>query len=497
MTVAERAADLIEGAVRAVSSPIVSGIASFNRWRLPPRDAPHPLLTGIHLPMTEELTLHDLAVDGVIPPELDGRYIRIGPNPVKADPRIYHFFTGDGMMHGIRIADGQARWYRNRWILSTTVAKQLGVSGAPGPRHIFDTVNTSIVGHAGHGYATVEAGSTPVRFGEELDDQRYVDFDGTLPGSFSAHPRRDPDTGELHAICYEATDPNRIRYNVIDPSGRVRRSVVIPVSQGPLIHDCAITSRFVVILDLPMTLSMRTVLSGHGFPYGWNPGHPARIGLLPREGGVDDITWLPVDPCFVFHIANAQDLDDGRLALDVIAYDQMFADENDGPDTLPRAFERWTINPASGSVERLAIDNDPQELPRIDERRTGKAYRFAYALGLPRDASDALVGAAPLYKHDLTSGTRLLHWFGAGRIAGEFVFVPRNERADEDDGWLIGLVIEADGETTALEIIDARDFESGPVASVRIPHRVPPGIHGAWLPSGDRQSALNAALEQQ
>lgn len=483
MIVAERTAVLIENAVRAVSSPIVSSIASFNRWRLPPRDAPHPLLTGIYRPMTEEITLLDLAVDGIIPPELDGRYVRIGPNAVNADPRTYHFFIGDGMMHGIRIAGGQAHWYRNRWVRSTTVAKQRGVPPAPGPRHVFDTVNTSILGHANCGYALVEAGSTPVRFGEELDEQRYDDFGGTLPGSFSAHPRRDPETGELHAICYEATDPKRIRYNVIDTSGRVRRSVVVPVSQGPLIHDCAITRRFVVILDLPMTLSMRTILSGHGFPYAWNPDHPARIGLLPREGNADDIIWLPVDPCFVFHVANAQDLEDGRLSLDVIAYDQMFADTNDGPDTLPRAFERWTIDPVRAVVRRLAIDSEPQELPRIDERRTGKAYRYAYALGLPRRAKDALVGDAPLYKHDLISGTRRVHQFGTGRTAGEFCFVPRSESAVEDDGWLVGLVIEADGDATALEIIDARAFEDRPVASVRIPHRIPPGIHGAWLPT--------------
>lgn len=482
MTVAERTAVLFENAVRAVSSPIVSGIASFNRWRLPPRSAPHPLLTGMHRPMTEELTLVDLAVEGVIPPELDGRYVRIGPNPVNADPRTYHFFTGDGMMHGIRIADGRAHWYRNRWVRSTAVAKQRGFRPAPGPRHVFDTVNTSIVGLAGRGYALVEAGSTPVCFGEELDQQRYDDFGGTLPGSFSAHPRRDPETGELHAICYEATDPNRIRYNIIDTAARVRRSVVIPVSQGPLIHDCAITKRFVVILDLPMTLSMRTILSGHGFPYAWNPDHPARIGLLPREGNADDIIWLPVDPCFVFHIANAQDLEDGRLSLDVIAYDQMFTDRNDGPDTLPRAFERWMIDPVSGVVQRLTIDDDPQELPRIDERRTGMAYRYAYALGLPRDAGNALVGDAPLYKHDLDTGTRRLHRFGAGRVAGEFCFVPRSEHAEEDDGWLVGLVIEAEGDATALEIIDSRAIEDRPVASVRIPHRTPPGIHGAWLP---------------
>jgi len=482
MTVTERAAMLLEGVVRSVSSPVISGVAAFNRWRLPPRDAAHPLLTGIHLPMTDELTLTDLIVDGLIPPELDGRYVRIGPNPVKPDPRSYHFFTGDGMIHGIRIEGGRAHWYRNRWIRSKAVAKARGVTAAPGPRHIFDTVNTSIMGHADRAYALVEAGSTPVRFGEMLDEQSFDDFGGTLPGSFTAHPRRDPATGELHAICYEATDPNRVRYNVVDTGGRVRRSVVIPVSHGPLIHDCAITDRFVVVLDLPLTLSLRTVISGQGFPYRWNRDHPARLGLLPRDGEASDVIWIALDPCFVFHTANAYDLHDGRVVLDVIAYDQMFLEENDGPDSNPRGLERWTIDPVARTIEQSMIDVSPQELPRIDERRTGKPYRYAYAMGLPDEIGETLVGEAPLLKHDLETGTCETHAFGPGRIAGEFMFVPRCPESAEDDGWLIGLVIDADNTGTALEIIDARALGRPPVASVRLPHRVPPGIHGTWLP---------------
>jgi hypothetical protein len=76
----------IERAIAPVASRGISAIAAFNRWRLPPRDTPHPMLTGINRPMAEELTLTELVVDGDIPPELDGRYVRIGPNPVEPDP---------------------------------------------------------------------------------------------------------------------------------------------------------------------------------------------------------------------------------------------------------------------------------------------------------------------------------------------------------------------------------------------------------------------------
>jgi 8'-apo-carotenoid 13,14-cleaving dioxygenase len=475
--------DVIEGAVGAVMSPVISGIAAFNRWRLPPRDAPHPFLTGVHQPMTEELTLEDLPVEGALPRELDGRYVRIGPNAAAPDPRTYHFFIGDGMLHGVRLRDGRALWYRNRWIRSNEVAKARGLAAAPGPRHIFDTVNTSVLHHAGAGWALVEAGSTPVRFAEELDDQRYEDFGGTLPGSFSAHPRRDPATGELHALCYEANDLKRIRYNVVDAGGRVRRSVTIAVQHGPLIHDCAITDRYVVILDLPLTLSLRVIMAGHGFPYRWNDEHPARIGLLPRDGEATDIRWLSLDPCFVFHTANAYDLPDGRVVLDVIAYNRMFAGDNLAPDEAPRGLERWLLDPEAGRVTQTTLDATPQELPVIDDRRRGRPYRYAYALGLPSEPSESLVGEAPLIKHDLEQRSRAVHSFGSGRIAGEFVFVPRAPDAAEDEGWLMGFVTEPDGAGTALELLDAQDITAPPVAKVRLPHRIPPGIHGAWLPA--------------
>ena len=363
--------------------------------------------------MTEELTLTDLTVEGVIPPELDGRYVRIGPNPVAADPRAYHFFTGDGMLHGIRIQDGRALWYRNRWIRSGEVAKARDVPAAPGPRHIFDTVNTSVLGHAGSGWALVEAGSTPVRFDEHLEAQRYDDFGGTLPGSFTAHPRRDPATGELHALCYEATDPKRVRYNVVDrrrPGKAIGRDPGGARPADPRLRDHRALRR----RHGPAAHPVDAGGAGRArLPYRWNARHPARIGLLPRDGDADDIIWVPLDPCFVFHTANAFDLPDGRVALDVIAYDRMFAGDNLAGPTSNRA--GWSAGRSTRQPERSDSAPSiaaPQELPTIDGRRTGLPYRYAYALGLPDEMSETLVGEAPLIKHDLERGVRHLHDFG-------------------------------------------------------------------------------------
>ncbi len=99
----------------------------------------------------------------------------------------------------------------------------------------------------------------------------------------------------------------------------------------------------------------------------------------------------------------------------------------------------------TGSLDQRANDPSPQELPTIDERRSGRSYRYFYALGLTEQMKVTLVGEAPLIRHDLEGDTRRLHGSGAERIAGEFVFVPRSPDVGEDDGWLIGLVIDARG----------------------------------------------------
>ena len=473
--------NLIESALRAVAERAVERIAAWNRTRLPRTEA--PFLVGIHAPMQRELTLKDLSVSGVIPAGLNGRYLKMGANPAKLDPAGHHWFLGDGMVHGIAIQNGRVQWYRNRWIGSRLAAAALGREAAPGPRHgRNDTVNTNVVDIGGRAFAVVEAGSFPVELSATLEQQRYNPFGGTLAGSFSGHPHRDPRTGEHHAIAYDGSVWDAVRHVVVSDAGEVVRDIPIPVRHGPSIHDCAITDRFVVVMDLPVTFSMRAVLGGHVFPYRWNSAHPARIGLLPRAGDAADIIWCELDPCFVFHVANAFDGEDGSVTLDIIVYATMFASGASGLDALGR-LERWTIDPTTRCVARQVIDATPQEFPRIDERRFGQRHRYAYTVAVPPDGDPQLRGATQLYKHDLEMGGRKVHEFGEGRVPGEFVFVPETLEAGEDAGWLLGLVINVAEETTDLVVLDARRFESDPVARVSIPHRIPPGFHGNWFPA--------------
>jgi 8'-apo-carotenoid 13,14-cleaving dioxygenase len=475
----------VESLIRGAVTKGVMSVAAFNRSRMQVGGDGEAYLTGVHTPMTDELSLTDLEVIGAIPADLDGRYIRIGPNPVTMpeQPSAYHWFTGDGMVHGVRLKDGKALWYRNRWIRSSKVSKALGEPDAPGPHGLFDTVNTNVLGHAGRTWALVEAGGTPVRLDEELNTEAFDPFGGTLKKGFTAHPHTDPDTGEMHAICYFGPEPETIYYVVVNTDGKVRREEPISVQDGPSIHDCMITKRFAIILDLPVTFSMKRLMAGYAFPYAWNPKHQARIGLFPREGTADDIIWCDVDPCYVFHPSNAFDTADGKVIFDACVHDTMFDVSTAGPDSQKTPFERWTIDPVTRTVDRKVVDETSQEFPRPNETLIGKPYRYAYAMALGGGLAGQGEPPTQLFKHDLEAGTRQVHDFGAGRMPGEFVFVPRVGGLAEDDGWLMGYVLDRAADRSELVILNAQRFEAEPVARIRMPHRIPPGFHGNWVPS--------------
>ena len=474
----------VENLIRSTVGKGLMKIAAFNRQHMAALEEPHAFLNGIHAPMERECTLTDLQVRGTIPLALDGCYMRIGPNPVKPpNAAAYHWFTGDGMVHGVRLQHGRALWYRNRWIRSYAVSAALGEAPAPGPRNgVSDSVNTNVLGHAGKTWALVEAGAYPVELDAALGTLAHNPFEGTLRGSFSAHPHLDRDSGELHAICYEGSDQNVVRHVVVGQDGRVRREEPIAVRHGPSIHDCMLTKRYVLVFDLPVTFSMKLLLAGHNFPFAWNPKHLARVGLLEREGRGSDIVWCEVDPCYVFHACNAFELADGRVIVDVAAHESMFAHSTQGPDSQRLAFERWTIDPSERRVTREVVDDHPQEFPRANERLLGKPYRYAYAVPISF-AGERFVSEPHLIKHDLQSRTRAIHAFAAHSYPGEFVFVPRAADCAEDEGWLMGLVINTDSQTTDLVILDAHDFSGDPIAVVTMPHRVPPGFHGNWVPT--------------
>jgi carotenoid cleavage dioxygenase len=267
------------------------------------------------------------------------------------------------------------------------------------------------------------------------------------------------------------------RYVVVAPDGRVRRTVDVPVADKPMVHDCAITERYVLLFDLPVTFDVELAMSeGAVFPYRWNPDHPARVGLLPRDGGADDIRWVAVEPCFVFHPLNAYDLPDGRVVVDVVRHPRMFVRDLLGPNEGSPTLDRWTLDPASGRAHEQRLDDHGVEFPRHDERRVGRPHRFGYAATF-----DAL-RHGPALKYDLERGITEVHDYGRERATLEPVFVPRTPDAAEDDGWILSYVYDGTTGLSDVVILHAQEFTGDPVATIHLPARVPFGFHGNWVP---------------
>jgi carotenoid cleavage dioxygenase len=321
----------------------------------------------------------------------------------------------------------------------------------------------------------VEAGALPVALDGELESTGHGLFDTGRRLGFTAHPHLDPATGELHAICYDGGDQRHLRHLVIDREGRLAHEAKVDVRHGPMVHDCALTKGHVVVLDLPVTFTPSLLLQGAPLPWAWNPRHAARVGLLPRAGG--PVRWFDVDPCFVFHTANAFDLPDGGAVVDVVVHGKMFNRSRQGPEEQQVTFERWTLEARSGRVQRQVLDRGAQEFPRFDERRTGQPYRYAYTVGIdinrPRPNE--------LLRHDVGTGETRRHAFGARQLSGEAVFVPRAVDSTEDDGWLLSYVHDLDGGPSQVVILNADDLGGTPPAVIDLPVRVPLGFHGNWI----------------
>ncbi len=414
-----------------------------------------------------------------MPQELNALFTRIGPNPIHVGhPATYHWFIGDGKVHGLRLREGKALWYRNRWVGTDGANRALGRPLLPGPRRgVADVVNTNIIGHGGRLWAITEAGVLPVEMDAELASIKHGYFDTALSRPFTAHPHRDPATGELHAICYDALSPSRMQYVVVDTNCQVRKIVDVPVKHGPMIHDSALTPSKVLVFDLPVTFSIGEFLHGGGFPYRWNPKHQARIGLLPREGSAAQIRWCNVEPCYVYHACNAYDLDDGGVIVDVVVHARTFDRSHAGPEGQALSFERWKFDPVGGTVQRTVPSKRQQEFPCFDERRIGQPYRYAYTVGFGVDNAEP----QPLIRHDLESGQVSTHDYGSQSIPGEAVFVPRSAAAAEDDGWLLSFVYNGATGLSDLVILNADDFGGTPQAVVHLPCRVPMGFDGNWI----------------
>lgn len=461
--------------------------------------ATHPDLTGVLAPVDDELSATDLPVAGHIPDDLQGVYLRNGPNPKFPPLGSYTYpLDGDGMIHGVWLADGKAR-YRNRYVLTKGLEAEIRAGRAlwggimtpasppaalagpdPDPEGYKVLPDINIIRHA-HRFLALGEGVAPYEVTPELATIGRHDFGGALPLGTCAHPKIDPATGEMIVFRYGLEEPY-LYWAAIGSDGTVTHppDVIAEVDRGYMIHDFMITENHVVLVINPATFDLARAARGAS-PLAWDADRGSRIAVIPRRGQSRDVRWVHTDAFWCWHYANAWQ-DGGEIVTSFPWWSHLGFGVPNMPTPTGRV-ARARIDPTAGSFRLEVLDDRPTEFPRVDDRRQGHPTRYAV---FAHKSSKALRSGSfdELLRFDLQRGTVEAHQF-PGWAIGEAVFAPKAGRTEEEAGYILTFATNLATMELTFIILDAEDFAGEAVAVVRLPRRVPLGLHGNWYPAGN------------
>ena len=457
----------------------------------------NPFLTGNFAPIRQEIEQDDLTVIGELPPDLSGMFVRNGPNPQFPPIGEYHWFDGDGMLHGVQIQQGKAR-YCNRYIrtqgfLREREANQAIWTGLLEPpqsdvpdESFKNAANTALVWHAKRFLALWEGGNPHQVALPNLETVGACTFNNQLQSAFTAHPKVDPDTGEMLFFSYSFAPPY-LQYGIVDQNGELSRTLSIDLPQGVMMHDFAITENYTVFLDLPLTFSPERMAKGE-MGLAFERDRASRFGILPRHGDPSEIRWFEAPSCFIFHVLNAYEEGDEvvLMACRMNAFNLVALGDNDNSNDQVPYLHQWRFNLKTGKVQERNLSPFMVEFPRINEQKTGRKMRYGFAGKMSPHPMPLFEG---LVKFDFENqADSEIHYLGDNRYCGEAVFAPRDGGTTEDDGWLLTLVHDENLNQSELLVVDAQQMTNEPVARVIMPQRVPYGFHATWVSQQELQA---------
>jgi carotenoid cleavage dioxygenase len=426
-------------------------------------------LKGNFGPIYKHTTADSLPVEGAIPAELNGRYLRIGPDPKFGHSD--HWFLGDGMVHGIELNAGKVNWYRSRHVKTAAYDRDGDYDVMASLGGLDQSLaNTHVISHAGRILALEEL-HLPYELTPELDTVGAYDFNGKLQTGMTAHPKVCGKNGELLFFAYGLVPPY-LTYHRVSAAGELVQSEQIEVKGATMVHDFNVTENFIIFMDLPLTFDISD-LSKPGIPLKWDEDYGARLGVMPRDGSNDDVTWYDIDPCYAYHPVNAYE-DGDDIVIDVCRSSSVMKQDVQVWPVL----HRWTIDRRAGRVTETPLDDVPVEFPRVPDRLVGQPYRYGYMVEL--DRKNGSCGVA-VRKHDFVDNSHETFHLAASQRCGEPVFVPAEGAVNEDDGYLLFFIYDELADNSEFLILDARNLQAEPLARVKLPVRVPYGFHGNWI----------------
>lgn len=491
-------------------------------------DSTQPLhyLNGNFAPVPDETPpCKDLPVHGHLPECLNGEFVRVGPNPKFAPVAGYHWFDGDGMIHGMRIKDGKAT-YVSRYVRTSRLKQEEFFGGAKFMKigdlkglfglltvnlqmlraklKVLDmsygngTANTALIYHHGKLLALSEADKPYVlRVLEDGDLQTLgmLDYDKRLTHSFTAHPKVDPFTGEMFTFGYSHTPPY-ITYRVISKDGFMHDPVPITIPAPIMMHDFAITENYAIIMDLPLHFKPKEMVKEKKIIFTFDSTMKSRFGVLPRYAKNESlIKWFELPNCFIFHNANAWEEGDEVVLITCRIenpdLDMVSGAAKDRVEDFSNELYEMRFNMKTGLASQRKLSAPAVDFPRVNENYTGRRQRYVYGTILGSIAKVKGIVKFDLHAEPDPSKTKLevggtvqgIFDLGPGRFGSEAIFVPREQgtTSEEDDGYLIFFVHDENTGKSFVNVIDAKTMSADPVAVVELPNRVPYGFHAFFV----------------
>ncbi|KAI3845682.1 hypothetical protein MKX03_006662 [Papaver bracteatum] len=476
---------------------------------------------GIFAPVHEETPPHpNLPVNGYLPEGLNGEFLMVGPNPKFMPVAGYHWYDGDGMVHGLRIKDGKAT-YVSRYVRTSRLkqeeyfgeAKFVKVGDLEGLFGVFmaiiyilrskfkvldvsfgsGTCNTSLTYHHGKLLSLGEMDKPYVlRILEDGDVQTVgmLDYDKQLKHSFTAHPKIDSFTGEMFTFGYELTPPY-CTYRVISKDGFMHDPVPITLSEPTMMHDFAITENFAIFMDLPLNFRPTNLVTQEQI-LAFDATKKARFGVLPRYSK-DEIhmKWFELPNCFIFHNANAWEDEDEVVLINcrIETKDSMsIVNWIANPFDFTSELYEMRFNMKNGLASQKKLSLPSVDFPRVNNNYIGRKQRFVYAtiVGKRTGIIKFDLHAEPLLgRKKLEVGGNIKGIFNLepGKFCGDAVFASRESgvTSEEDDGYLIFFVCDENTGKSEVNVIDAKTMSIDPVVVVELPKRVPFGFHSFFV----------------
>jgi carotenoid cleavage dioxygenase len=480
-------------------------ISLHHEWEsLLPANDTHPYRTGAWKPQTREWTATNMVVEGTIPDDLHGVYLRNTENPLVPAAERYHPFDGDGMIHSIYFSNGAAE-YRNRFIRTEGLLAELdaggplwsGLAESPlvAPRQdgwgartrMKDASSTDVVVHNGVALTSFYQCGDLYRLDPiSLDDNGREAWNGKFPDAgVSAHTKVDEATGELMFFNYQTTYPY-MHYGVVSPTGDLMHYTPVPLPGPRLPHDMTFTENYSILNDCPLFWKEDLIERGI-YATQFHRDMPTRLGVIPRYGTEKDIKWFECDATYVLHWINAYE-DGDEIVVD--GYFQFDPSPGVTPDATleQRMFRfldlfalqsrpyRWRLNMKTGTVKEGPLSDTITEFGMINALTAGKNYEWVYST-IP---AVGWFGFEGIIKHNVVTGTEENYRLPEGVYASETVFAPRPSPCSEDDGYLITFTMDVINDSSHCVIFDAQNVSDGPVARIQLPERICSGTHATW-----------------